>query len=141
MPEQELTLLGFDFGLKHIGVAVGQTITGTAKPLTSLKATSGTPDWNEVKSLIREWKPQAFVVGIPLNMDGTEQAMTHAARKFANALKKEFGLPVHHVDERLTTREAKDHLFEIGGKKALQKDKIDSYSAKLILENWLNENG
>lgn len=134
------TLLGFDFGTKHIGVAVGQTVTGTATPLTSLKAHDGIPQWAMVDALIKEWAPKALLVGIPLNMDGTLQLLTKQANKFANRLADRYKLPVHRVDERLTTVEAKQQLFEQGGHRALTKSQIDSYSAKLIIESWFNDN-
>lgn len=132
-----ITVLGFDFGMKHIGVAVGQTITRTANPLTSLKALDGIPKWDEIAKIITTWNAQALVLGIPLNMDGTEQPITAAAKKFGNRLEAQFKLPVHRVDERLTTVEAKQQLFDSSGYKALDKASIDSYSAKLILESWL----
>jgi len=88
------TLLGFDFGLKNIGVAVGQELTGTANALTVIKAQDGKPNWNDIEKLISEWKPQLLIVGLPLNMDGTEQAMTAASRKFGNRLNGRFQLPV-----------------------------------------------
>jgi putative Holliday junction resolvase len=131
------TVLGFDFGMKHIGVAVGQTITQTANPLTSLKALDGIPNWDEVAKLITTWGAKALVIGIPLNMDGSEQPITAAAKKFSNRLHARFKLPVHPVDERLTTAEAKQQLFDAEGYRALEKTAIDSYSAKLILESWL----
>ena len=131
------TYLGFDFGKKHIGVAVGQTITATARPLTSLKAIDGVPDWNEVEKLIQQWQPEALVVGIPINMDDTEYWLTDAAREFAEKLSKKTKLNVHQIDERLSTVEAREQLFEQGGFKALKKSAIDSLSAKLILETWL----
>lgn len=132
-----ITALGFDFGMKHIGVAVGQTITCTANPLTSLKAINGIPKWDEIAKIITTWNARALVIGIPLNMDGTEQPITAAAKKFGNRLEAQFKLPVHRVDERLTTVEAKQQLFDSSGYKALDKTSIDSYSAKLILESWL----
>lgn len=136
MPEQ--TLLGFDFGLRHIGVAVGQTYTRTAQPVTSLSADKGIPhNWEEITQLIQTWHAQALVVGIPLNMDGTEQPLTRAARRFAQALKKHTQLPVHLMDERLSSVEARAHLFEQGGFKSLKKKAIDSLAAQLILESWL----
>ena len=131
------TYLGFDFGKKHIGVAVGQTITATARPLTSLKAIDGVPDWNEVEKLIQQWQPEALVVGIPINMDDTEYWLTDAAREFAEKLTEKTKLNVHQIDERLSTVEAREQLFEQGGFKALKKSAIDSLSAKLILETWL----
>lgn len=133
------TLLGFDFGMKRIGVAVGQTVTKTARPLAIVKANQGTPDWNTVTKLIHTWRPDAIVVGIPLNMDGTEQPLTQAARHFADLLQKRFNLPVHGMDERLTSIEAKARLFNEGGYKALQNTPIDSIAAQLILQNWLTQ--
>jgi putative Holliday junction resolvase len=134
-----ITVLGFDFGMKHIGVAVGQTITRTANPLTSLKATDGIPNWDEIAKLISTWGAKALVVGIPLNMDGSDQPITAAAKKFSNRLNAHYKLPVHPVDERLTTVEAKQQLFDTEGYRALDKKSIDSYSAKLILESWLRD--
>ncbi|MDU4431726.1 MAG: Holliday junction resolvase RuvX, partial [Pluralibacter gergoviae] len=78
------TLVAFDFGTKSIGAAVGQRITGTARPLAALKANDGNPDWTLIERLLREWQPEAVIVGLPLNMDGTEQPLTARARKFAN---------------------------------------------------------
>ncbi|RUO58691.1 Holliday junction resolvase RuvX [Pseudidiomarina insulisalsae] len=131
-------LLGFDFGTHNIGVAVGQTITGTASPLSALKAKDGQPDWQKVQALIKEWQPTRLVVGLPLNMDGTEQLLTDKARKFANRLHGRFGLPVELQDERLTTVAAKEELFARGGYRELSKDKIDSAAAQLILEDYLS---
>lgn len=133
------TVLGFDFGMKHIGVAVGQTITRTATPLTSLKAIDGIPNWDEIAKLISTWGAKALIVGIPLNMDGTDQPITAAAKKFSNRLHARYKLPVHPVDERLTTVEAKQQIFEAAGYRALDKNAIDSYSAKIILESWLRD--
>jgi len=132
-----MNVLGFDFGMKHIGVAVGQTTTRTATPLTSLKATQGIPNWDQIGQLIDTWGAKALVVGIPLNMDGTEQPITAAAKKFSNRLQDRYQLPVYPVDERLTTVEAKQQLFEAKGYRGLDKKSIDSYAAKLILESWL----
>ncbi|MGQ4277024.1 Holliday junction resolvase RuvX [Pseudidiomarina sp. E22-M8] len=132
-------LLGFDFGTHNIGVAVGQTITGTASPLAALKAKDGQPDWQRVGAIIQEWQPQSLVVGLPLNMDGTEQPLTDLARKFANRLHGRFGLPVELQDERLTTVAAKEELFARGGFRQLSKDKIDSAAAQLILEDYMSQ--
>lgn len=135
MPDNQM-LLGFDFGLRHIGIAVGQTATQTAQALTSISAQQGTPQWEEIAQLIQTWRPHILVVGIPLNMDGTTQPLTQHAQRFADELKKRFQLPVHFVDERLTSVEARERLFEIGGYKALQKKNIDSMAAQIILETW-----
>ncbi|QDF76091.1 MULTISPECIES: Holliday junction resolvase RuvX [Shewanella] len=130
------SVLGFDFGTKSIGVAIGQQITGSATPLASLKANDGIPRWEEIEALINEWKPDLIVVGLPLNMDGTEQEMTQRARKFANRINGRFGVKTATQDERLTTADAKARLFEMGGYKALSKGQIDSMSAVLIIESY-----
>ncbi len=136
---KDFTVLGFDFGLRHIGVAVGQTVTGTAHALASLKARNGTPVWEEIAALISQWQPRALIVGVPIGLDGSEQSITQAARKFAEQLHEHTQLPVHLVDERFTTLEAKQHLFERGGSRALSKDNIDGWSAKIITENGLKQ--
>ena len=113
MPERPLqTALGFDFGLKRIGAAVGQTVTGSASPLGVVAVRSGEPDWEAIAGLVREWRPGALVVGLPYNMDLSEQDMTHKARHFAEQLAERFPLPVHTVDERLSSREAEAALKE-----------------------------
>ncbi|AXQ15175.1 MULTISPECIES: Holliday junction resolvase RuvX [Shewanella] len=130
------TVLGFDFGTKSIGIAIGQQLTGSASPLTSIKAVDGIPDWQQIAALIEEWQPDLVVVGLPLNMDGTEQEMTQRARKFANRIAGRFGVKVATQDERLTTADAKARLFELGGFKALTKGQIDAVSAVLIIESY-----
>ncbi|GAB1057381.1 MAG: Holliday junction resolvase RuvX [Shewanella algae] len=130
------TVLGFDFGTKSIGIAIGQQLTGSASPLTSIKAVDGIPDWQQIAALIEEWQPDLVVVGLPLNMDGTEQEMTQRARKFANRIAGRFGVRVATQDERLTTADAKARLFELGGFKALTKGQIDAVSAVLIIESY-----
>ncbi|PJG85010.1 Holliday junction resolvase RuvX [Conservatibacter flavescens] len=137
----ELTAIAFDFGTKSIGCAVGQSITGTAQGLPAFKAQDGVPDWNAIERVIKEWRPDIVVVGLPLNMDGTEQMLTLRAKKFAARLHGRFGVKVQLQDERLTTTQARAEIFERGGFKALQKGKIDSISACLILESWFEENG
>jgi len=130
-------LLAFDFGLRRIGVAVGQAITQSATPLAALAAQKGEPGWPEVAQLITQWHPNALLVGLPYRMDGGEQAISFAARKFALDLKNRFHLPVHLIDERLTSREAKRQLAE-NGIKPKDYPSLDSYAAKLILESWMN---
>ncbi|EHM49294.1 putative Holliday junction resolvase [Yokenella regensburgei] len=133
------TLLAFDFGTRSIGVAIGQRITGTARPLGALKAQDGTPDWNAVERLLKEWQPENVIVGLPLNMDGTEQPLTARARKFANKIHGRFGVQVTLHDERLSTVEAKAGLFEQGGYRALNKGSVDSASAVVILESFFEQ--
>jgi putative Holliday junction resolvase len=131
------SLMGFDFGTRSIGIATGQEVTGTASPLTSLKANDGIPDWAQLEKILKEWQPDLLVVGLPLNMDGTEQEMTVRARKFGQRLHGRFGFQVEFKDERLTTTDAKARLFEQGGYKALGKSRVDAVSAQLILESWM----
>ncbi|OOC12961.1 Holliday junction DNA helicase RuvA [Dickeya dadantii] len=133
------TLLAFDFGTRSIGVAIGQEITGTARPLTSLKAQDGVPDWQKVEKLLNEWQPALIIVGLPLNMDGTEQPLTARARKFAQRLHGRFGVKVDLHDERLSTVEARADLFERGGFRALDKGSVDAASAVIILESWFEQ--
>lgn len=132
------TVLGFDYGTKSIGVAIGQIITGSATPIGSLKAVDGIPNWDQIEKLLIEWQPDLIVVGLPLNMDGTEQEITQRAKKFANRLNGRFNIKVTTQDERLTTADAKARLFELGGYKKLTKDQIDAVSAVLIIESYFD---
>jgi len=131
-------VVGFDFGLRRIGLAVGQAITKTATPLPSLIAQQGVPNWQQVKKVIQDWQPQALLVGIPLLMDDKEQPLTHQAREFAKSL-EQFNLPVYEVDERLSTREARSRLSEVNGFKNMNHKKVDSLAACIIVETWLNQ--
>lgn len=130
------TVLSFDFGTKSIGVAVGQEITGTASPLPALKARDGVPDWHLVQKIYNDWQPDLVIVGLPLNMDGTEQPVTLLAKRFANRLEGRFKVNVDTWDERLSTADAKAMLFELGGYKKLTKEKVDSVSACVIFTSW-----
>lgn len=133
------TLLCFDYGTKSIGVAVGSELTGSATLLPALKARDGIPQWEQIEQLIKEWQPQLLLVGLPLNMDGTEQAFTARTRKFANRLHGRFGLPIALHDERLSTADARSRLFAEGGYRNLSKDKVDSLSAQIIFEGWYEQ--
>jgi len=132
------TVIGFDFGTKSIGVAIGQTITATASPLAAIKAKEGIPDWQLIEKLFAEWQPEQLVVGLPLNMDGTEQPLTQRAKKFGNRLHGRFGLPVAFQDERLTSTAARESLFTEGGFRKLEKGLVDSQAALIIVEDFLN---
>lgn len=129
--------LCFDFGMKRIGVAVGQSVTKTANPLPYLNAQAGVPVWENLRKLIDEWRPKALIVGLPLNMDGTEQNITEAAKQFMQTLEERYHLPVHAIDERLSSVAAREHLFEKGGYRALKRGHIDSVAASIMLESWL----
>ncbi len=134
------TLLAFDYGTKNIGVAVGQTITSSARPLTPLKAKDGIPDWTHIEKIIAEWKPDLVLVGLPLNMDDTESELSARAKKFANRLNGRFGVKTEMVDERLTSFEAKGEVMSRGGSQDYKKNPVDCIAARLILESWLERN-
>jgi len=129
------TLLSFDPGGKRIGVAIGQTLTNTANPLGTVAVRHNTPDWKAIDQMVSIWDPDGLVVGLPLNMDGTEQAMTRVAQRFRNQLAHRYQLPVYVADERLSTREARDRLA-CAGKSDADDDPV---AAQIILETWFSE--
>ncbi len=133
------TYLGFDFGTKKIGTAIGQTTTMTASPLQTIRSINQKPDWEAIKKLIMEWKPTAFVVGISKQSDGSDNPVTPRMIKFCRQLEGRFNRPVHQVDETLSTFEAKQLLFDDIQVRA---DKLwevqDQLAAQLILQSWLN---
>jgi putative Holliday junction resolvase len=125
------TVLGFDYGERRIGVAVGQTVSRTASPLRTLPAKSGQPDWVVVAKLLAEWKPNRAVVGLPTTADGAPHPVVEAARRFARRLHGRFGLPVVFVDERLSSHAAAERTRDV--------DALDAMAACVILETWLAE--
>ena len=139
MPNAHRRAMAFDYGTRQIGVAVGQTLTGSAEPLTNLRARDGVPDWDQLARLIREWEPSVLVVGLPLNMDGSASDMSERAARFARRLNGRFQLPVETVDERLSTFEAKQHLKDHGRTPSgYREDPVDSLAAALLLQTWLS---
>ena len=131
------TSLAFDFGLKYIGVATGQSITRTASPLTSIRAVNGIPKWEDIDNIVNTWKPNDIIVGLPLNMDGTEQPMSQKARKFSQRLAHRYKpIKVHLEDERLTSWEAKNN---INGKNS-DLVSLNAKAAAIILQQWLEYN-
>lgn len=135
-------IIGFDYGLSRIGVAVGQTLTGSATPLTTLAARDGVPDWNAIGALLEDWRPGALVVGVPYNMDGSEQPLTLRARRFARQLEGRFALAVHLIDERLTSVEAEEALRtqrRTGRRHRIRREEIDARAAQIIVEDWLRQ--
>ncbi len=127
--------MAFDFGSQKIGVAVGQSITRSATPTAIIKATNGKPDWYRIQQLIEEWQPDRLVIGLPLNMDGSESEMSRLARKFARRLNGRFNIPFEMMDERLTSFEARDH----DESSANTGSQIDDLAASLILESWFRQ--
>lgn len=133
------TILSFDFGTKSIGVAVGNELTGTASALAAIPAKDGKPKEGALDELFKQWQPDLVVVGLPLNMDGTWQDVTFRARKFANRMQNNYKVQVVMKDERLTTKDAKAQLFENRGYRSLTKGNVDSTSAVVILESFMEE--
>ena len=131
--------MAFDFGLKNIGIAIGQEITRTASTFYSLKATEGKPKWAELDRIIIDWKPSLFVVGDPFNMDGTRSKIQDLSDRFSDSLNKRYDIEIEKLDERLTSREAKERLesLPIGTKDSSNKHSI---SAQIILEDWFRSN-
>jgi len=143
------TFLAFDYGLKRIGVAVGQELTGTATALTVVKATDGKPDWDAITRLIEQWKPDELVIGLPMNMDGTFHELSYMAQRFGNQLNGRYNLRANFIDERLSSLEAEQQIknqqqilkykaARIKGRKGQPQD-IDKIAAKVILESWLDQ--
>ncbi|MCY4450381.1 MAG: Holliday junction resolvase RuvX [Immundisolibacterales bacterium] len=139
------TFLAFDYGERRIGVAVGQSVTGTASPLVTVGVREGEPDWGRIAGIVEEWKPDGLVVGEPLHLDGSPQPMTRRARRFQHALRSRFALPVHAADERLSTIEARAELAARGafrGSEARRRLVMDHpVAARIILEAWLVARG
>lgn len=134
------TVMAFDFGLRQIGVAVGNCLLGTSQPLAVLRAKDGVPEWRALENLINEWRPELLVVGDPLNMDGSDSELCAQAGKFARRLHGRLGLEVAMVDERLSSFEAKYASREQGHRGDFKRQPVDSLAAEIILRTWLTEN-
>ncbi|MCJ8168231.1 Holliday junction resolvase RuvX [Atopomonas sediminilitoris] len=131
-------VLGFDYGTRQIGIAVGQLITGQARELCTIKARDGVPDWQQLERLLKEWQPDALVVGLPLNMDGSRSEMSERADKFGRRLNGRFNLPIHSYDERLTTFAAKGQRLQHGQRDGFRERPVDALAAALMLQGWLD---
>lgn len=129
-------VLGFDFGTRRIGVAVGQGLTRSASALVTLNNRNGAPDWEAIGRLIEQWQPAALVVGLPLNLDGSDHEVTRLARRFGNRLRGRYNLPVYTMDERLSSAAAEALLAEQG---QYDKADVDKVAAQLILQGWLEQ--
>jgi putative Holliday junction resolvase len=136
MPDRHERVMAFDFGVRWIGVAVGQSMLGTGSAVARLKAREGIPQWPEIDALLEEWRPQRLVVGLPLNMDGSESEMSLRARKFSRRLGNRFRGEVSLVDERLTSHEAKQGRLARGDSLDFSGAGVDGDAAVLILEDW-----
>ena len=133
------TFLGFDFGTKKIGVAVGQLTTKTANALQTLRSPNQTPNWQAIENLVKEWQPAGFVVGISRQHDGSDNPVTPRMLKFCRQLNGRFNLPVYQQDEMLSTFEAKQMLFDEVQVNATKLWAVqDELAAQLILQSWLS---
>jgi len=132
------SIMGFDFGLKRIGLATGQTITGTATPLCTLQAINQKPDWANIAAQIEQWHPDALVVGIPYLTDGGESDITRAARNFSRQLEQRFKLPVYTIDESYSSYAAEQLLKADIKLSKHNKHEIDKMAAAMIVQSWLN---
>jgi len=135
------TVLSFDYGLRRIGVAVGNTLTGTAEALATIDAFDGEPDWRAIGRCVADWRPAAIVVGVPYNMAGQNARITTAALRFADQLGEQYKIEVHRVDERLSSHEAEDGLREQrrdGSKtRRVRRGDVDREAARILLLQWL----
>lgn len=136
--DEPISALGFDYGTQRIGVAFGQSLTGTAQAVSVLKARDGIPDWDQIEALINDWNPSLFVVGIPYNLDGSESELMVRAIKFANRLNGRFHKPSYGMDERLSSVEAAEQVLE-KNKGTKKRAAIDDIAAQIILESWFSE--
>lgn len=133
------SVLGFDYGKKRIGTATGQTITSSATPNKTINQVDGNPDWLAIKDEIKQWKPQALIVGMPYHTDGSENKMTAATRQFCYELEKRFKLPVIEVNEALSSQEAEEILKQDMKINKQNKHEIDRMAAAIIVQRWLNQ--
>ena len=136
-------VLAFDFGLRRIGVACGDTVSRTAAPLDAVPVGVGGPRWEVIEALLREWQPALIVVGLPYNVDGSDSVMTQAAREFANETARRYRLQVALVDERYSSREAEARLKSARAsglrRRRVAKADVDAAAACVILERWFTE--
>lgn len=130
-------IMAFDFGTQRMGVAVGQRFTQTTQALAPVKAKDGIPNWDALQRLVNEWQPDAFLVGLPLNMDGTASEMSRRANKFANRLSARFQRPSYTHDERLTSYEAKGIVMAESGERDFGAHSVDGLAAQIILQRWM----
>ena len=134
-----MVLIGLDYGTKHMGVSVGDTISKQAQPLSGFSYVND--GWFEpLQSIVEQWQPEKIVIGLPLNADGSRQPLTDQVLTFVKVLEEKIGLPVVCVDERWSTVAAKANIYAAHKTHQVKKSMVDAESAKLILEQWLLEN-
>ncbi len=129
-------IMAFDFGTQKMGMAVGQSMIESANPLALFPMKDGIPNWDELLKIIRQYQPNLFLVGLPLNMDDTESELSARSRKFARRLRHQTNIETLMVDERLTTREARGELEQYQAQRRKKKLAADSIAAALFIESW-----
>jgi len=142
-PRTIRTIIGFDFGLRRVGVALGITATGTASPLTTISYQTPDTLWREIDNLITEWQPQHLLVGMPNLHSGQKHTLEKPIRQFAQSLKKRFYLETEFIDESFSSRDAETRLKQMrqaGRHKRIDKTEIDKQAAALLVEQWLEQN-
>ncbi|ENU97496.1 Holliday junction resolvase RuvX [Acinetobacter variabilis] len=130
------TIMAFDFGTQKMGMAVGQSLIESANPLPLFPMKDGIPNWDELLKIVKNYQPGLFLVGLPLNMDDSESELSTRARKFARRLRHQTNIETLMVDERLTTREARDELDHYQAQGRGKKLSADSIAAALLIESW-----
>ena len=135
MVKEAGVVMAFDYGLRNIGIAIGQNITKSASTFYAIKAKEGVPDWIKLDSIVEEWEPGLFIVGDPFNMDGTKSEFQKKITKFSTELKNRYEIELQMIDERLTTKEAKGRIQD---KPDVIKGSANKHniSAQIILEDW-----
>jgi len=133
-----VTALSFDYGTQRIGIAFGQSITSTTEAVTVIPAKDGVPNWDIVANLIKTWKPDFLIVGLPYNLDGSESELLRRASKFANRLNGRFNIPTFGIDERFSSKAAEEKLKNENRRKTCDAG-LDDIAAQIILETWLAE--
>lgn len=134
--------LALDYGKARIGVAIGQALTGNARPLTVVRCNAGEPDWHTLDQLIQEWRPNIIVIGRPAHADGTASAITKATERFSAALSTRYDVQIEMHDERLTSKVAEAQFAEArkqGRARAKDAKQLDALAACIILESWICE--
>ena len=133
------TIMAFDFGTQKMGIAVGQSLIQNSNPLALFPMKDGIPNWEELLKIVKQWQPDVFLVGLPLNMDDSESDLSRRARKFARRLRHQTNIDTWMVDERLTTRDARQDLMNLHAQGQAKRIQADSLAAGLLLESWYRE--
>ena len=136
-------VIAFDFGLKRTGVAVGNTVIGSATPECTLISKDDQPDWDSISKLFKEWRPTQIVVGMPTELDGSENPLKPRIERFCNQMQGRYNIAVDQENEQFTSIEAAQRLKQLrqsGRKQKVSKDEVDKIAAAIILENWMQRN-